>query len=234
MSKTPLCLLAIAALAVAQDNRLTPAEQKAGWILLFDGASTASWRGTASEGLPTCWTVEDQCLRTLPSRGAVREDLLSKRLFRDFEFIFEWRLSPGANSGVKYLVQRHVLGNGHDWAAGFEMQIYDDGGRPNPTRDAIRMTGALYSLIPPSSLEARPSGEFNQGKIVLKGNHVEHWVNGVKVVECELNDPALVDRIARSKSTTRHMAGWTPKDCPVSLQHHGDPVWFKNIKIRPL
>jgi hypothetical protein len=221
-------------LLCAQDNRLTPAEQKAGWILLFDGNSTAAWRGTASDGFPTCWTVDDHCLRTLPSRGTVREDLVSRQTFRDFEWIFEWRLSPGANSGVKYLVQRHVLATGHDYAAGFEMQLVDDGKGPDPARDAIRRTGALYSLIPPSSSQAHPGGEFNQGKVILKGNHVEHWVNGVKVVECELDAKEVVDLIARSKGTTRHMVGWSRRDCPVSLQHHGDPVWFRNIKIRPL
>ena len=198
MTRILMFLVAAVSVLVAQDNQLTPAELKAGWQLLFDGRTADRWRGTASETFPSSWTLEDGCLRTVTSPGKIHEDLVSQQSFRDFDLRFEWRLSPGANTGVKYLVQTHIpLSNGHDYAVGFEMQLIDDGGHPDAKVHPNRTTGAFYSHLAPSATTLRPPGEFNSGRVVLKGSHVEHWVNGAKVVEYEIDSSEIVESVAR-------------------------------------
>lgn len=229
-------LLFLVAVSTAAENSLTLGEKQAGWILLFDGQDTSGWRGTASESFPSrCWKVEDGCLRTrLGPDVGVREDLVSREAFGDFEMVFETRLTPGANSGVKYLVQRHIpLRNGHDFAVGFEMQLIDDGGHPDARREE-RRSGAMYGHFAPARAASRPIGEWNQGRIVLRNKTVEHWLNGVMVVRYQLSDPEFLKSLETAPTTTQFMAGWSKWNCPVSLQHHNGDVWFRNLKIRRL
>ncbi|MBI3209720.1 MAG: DUF1080 domain-containing protein [Candidatus Solibacter usitatus] len=228
-------LLVLAAAAAHGENVLTEAEKQAGWILLFDGRDSSAWKGTASESFPAgCWTVEDGCLRTRTGPEVkIREDLVSRRTFQDFEMAFEVRLTPGANTGVKYLVQDHIpFWNGHDYAVGFEMQLIDDS-HPD-ARSLNRRAGSLYALFAPAKAAARPIGEWNVGRIVKRGKSVEHWLNGEKVVAYRLDDPSFLDSLKTVRATTRDMSGWTKWDCPVSLQHHAGDVWFRNLKIRRL
>ncbi|MDQ6705114.1 MAG: DUF1080 domain-containing protein [Acidobacteriota bacterium] len=265
----PFVLVGAALTGQAADNQLTPAEKKAGWKLLFDGKSFQNWRDPATEVPPgDSWIIEDGCLTTVP-KPHISEDLISAKDYGDFELAFEWRVSPGANTGVKYRIQRTVFldsskgeqggfeasteremkspaadraslapsSHGQEYTVAFEFQLIDDERHPDAKKDANHVTGALYSMLAPSKRPAHPAGEWNQGRLILKGNHVEHWINGEQVLSASLDDrhglanlnkrwengPAVYEILAHAKQTG-----------PFSLQHHGDKVWFKNIKIKAL
>ncbi len=231
------CLLTVS--LRGQHNQLTGQEKAQGWTLLFDGKDTSAWRGTVSPEFPAdSWAVEDGCLRTLDPRKFSRkewQDLVTKRSFRNFELTFECRLTRGANSGVKYLVQRSMQFAGHHAAIGFEFQLIDDDVHPDAIGNPKRRTGAMYAHIAPSEPAALPIGEFNRGRIVWKNNLAEHWLNGVKVVSYRPDDEALRREMkTRTRGTTQFLADWSNWDCPISLQHHDAEVWFRNLKIRSL
>lgn len=258
----------LAAAAQTAPNRLTEAEKKAGWRLLFDGRTMQGW-APAAEG---AWTVADGCLKTIP-RPVLREDLVTVDEFGDFELAFEWRVAPGANSGVKYLIQDSVLvdekqlpegmklsfeqqvgwflehrsakrelvkpGSGAQvYLVAFEYQVIDDGKNPEALLNASSRAGALYRMAAPGQAAAKPAGEFNEGRIVLRGLHVEHWLNGVKVVDIRLDDPqvrASVERRWKEGHPVRRLLTEIPKKrAPIALQHHNDEAWFRNLKIREL
>ena len=216
-----------------QLNTLTAAEKKAGWKLLFDGKTTAGWRGFKKQDFPKDkWTVEDGCLKHVAKAqnsapGSV--DIITVEQFNDFEFQFEWRISPGGNSGVKYLVTEE-----RDGPVAHEYQVLDDEKHPDASIGAHRRVAAFYDVLPPNSNKVlRPVGEFNLSRILVEGNHVEHWLNGAKVLEYELESEALKTAIVKSKF--KDVAGFEKKiKGPLLLQDHGDEVCFRNLKIREL
>lgn len=216
---------------VTKLNTLSAAEKKAGWKLLFDGKTTAGWRGFKQAAMPKgLWVVEDGCLKHLathhqPGGG----DIVTVAQFSDFDFQFEWRIAPGGNSGVKYFV---VEARGEPIA--HEYQILDDDKHPDAQIGAHRRAAAFYDVMPPNSKKVlKPVGEFNQSRILVHGNHVEHWLNGAKVLEYELESEALKAAIAKSKF--KNVADFDKKiKGPILLQDHGDEVWFRNLKIREL
>lgn len=266
-----LVLILAAALPAAEHNVLTPAERAAGWKLLFDGKTMNGWTDpTKMKPAGDAWSVEDGCLKA-NRHPRIREDLMTKETFRDFELTFEWRISPAGNSGLKYRIQdtvfldsakvlknakrfedtvgyemEHRLGsratlapNAHseDYPVGFEYQTIDNQGHPDGRRGGSHATGALYDMVAPSKQLARPVGEFNQSRIVLRGNHVEHWLNGQKVVDTLLDAPEIEKAVAaRWKGTGVYnlLVKQPKKDCPIGLQNHNDVAWFRDIKIRPL
>jgi hypothetical protein len=250
--------------AAAATNALTPEEKSAGWILLFDGKSLRGWVDPKKNNPPgDGWSIEDGCLKST-AKPRYREDLFSQQTFRDFELVFDWRISPAGNSGVKYRIQDHFFvlprkegekfeatvqrtleaktrqrpDGGEDYVVGFEYQMTDDEGNPDAKSDTKHISGALYDMVPPSGAVLRPVGEFNHSRIVLNGNKVEHWLNGVKVVDSSLDSPEAMVGINRRwalSSSMKEMLGKQPKkDCPISLQNHGDAAWFRDIKIRRL
>jgi len=277
MSRNPLAaagrffLFAAAATvtwAQGQPNALTEAERRSGWKLLFDGKTMEGWTRPA----PGAWTVEDGCLKALP-RPVLREDLMTVEEFGDFEMTFEWKVAPGSNSGVKYLIQDVVLvdekqlpegmklnfeqqvgwfldhrsakrelvrpGSGAQvYPVAFEYQVIDDRRHPDALMNASSRAGALYRMVAPRQAAAKPAGEFNEGRIVLRGLHVEHWLNGVKVVDVRLDDAQVresVERRWKEGHPVRRLLTEIPKRrTPVALQHHNDAVWFRNVKIREL
>ena len=198
------------------------------WITLFDGGSVGSFRGFHMHEFPTNkWTVENKNLKSIPGRGT---DLITVNKYKDFELTLDWKVSKGANSGVMYGVTE-ASPETH-WS-GPEMQINDDPNHPDG-KNPITAAGALYDLIPCNSTKLLvPTGEWNHLKIVSKGGHIEHWLNGAKILEYEWNSPSTRELINKSKF----------KDAPyfmkelnghIALQHHGDEVWFRNIRIRRL
>jgi Domain of Unknown Function (DUF1080) len=212
-------------------NTLTKAEADAGWRLLFDGQTTKGWRGFKKNAFPAKgWAVADGCLKkvatgTGDSLGS--GDIVTTDTFGDFDLRFEWRIAPGGNSGVKYFVTEERSG-----PIAHEYQVLDDAGHPDAKVGTHRQASAFYDVLPPSpaAKQLRPVGEFNQSRVLVRGNHVEHWLNGKKVLEYELGGPELKAAIAKSKF--KDVAGFGTKlDGRILLQDHGDEVCYRNIRI---
>jgi Domain of Unknown Function (DUF1080) len=229
-------LTAVGASARAQTaempNTLTPSEQSAGWMLLFDGRSTDAWRGYKRADLAGLrWKVEDGCLALPAGAGADtlgQRDIITKQQFDDFELTWEWRIATGGNSGVKYFVTET-----HDAAIGHEYQVIDGAHPDAALREGRRQTAAFYDVLAAPGASPRPWPGFNTGRVLAKGNHVEHWLNGSQVLEYELDADSLRAEIARSKF--KDIAGFdTHIRGHLLLQDHGDAVCYRNIKVRPL
>jgi hypothetical protein len=226
-----LFVMAAAALA-AQPNRLTDAERRDGWRLLFDGQTTTGWEEITGKPFPTnCWTIEDSSLKALPSKGGF-QDIRTAGTFRDFELEFDWKLVHGGNSGVKYRIQKIDEWNNaagrQARARGFEYQVAD-AANDDVGSDPRRTTASLYSLIAPAPAAVPRIGEFNHSRIVVRGTHIEHWLNGVEAVEFDTGLPEVV----KLMRTYRPQGEFT-SESPISLQNHGTDAWFRNIKIRVL
>jgi hypothetical protein len=223
-------------------NTLTKAERAAGWRLLFDGKTLNGWRGFHEQQMPSAWSVTDGTLhkalilverngKNVPAEGT---DIITLEQFENFELQLEWKLAKGGNSGIKYLVQESLPPQGAH-AISFEMQILDDEYHPDAKMgsNGNRTAGSLYDLIPAKNKVLKPVGEFNHVRLVKKGGHVEHWLNHIKVLEFEIGSEALKSRIAESKF--KNTAGFgEAKKGHILIQDHGDPAWFRNIKIREL
>ena len=224
-------------------NSLTPDEQSAGWRLLFDGKTFNGWRGLGYDTVPSAhWKIENGTIRKLADgqvprlpdgQPAAGGDLMTKDTFRDFELTWEWKISPAGNSGVKYNVSEEIsIANAPNHAAlGFEYQMLDDSLHEDNKVPSHR-AGALYDLIAPNaSKRLKPVGEWNSSRIVFRGNHGEHWLNGTKVVDFELGTPHMDSLLAASKY--KNIPGFaTRRAGHIVLQDHVDEVFFRNIKIR--
>jgi len=212
-------------------NVLTPAEKSAGWTLLFDGRTLDGWRGYKkpdASGLR--WKVEDGAL-TLPAEtaaGTKAGDVISKDTFEQFELVFDWRVSAGGNSGVKYFVLED-----QNSAIGHEYQVIDDTQHADAKIGPHRQTAALYDVLPAADRPVKPAGEWNTTRIVVRGQNGEHWLNGKKVLQYELNSPTLNAAIEKSKFKGIARFG-KRQNGHILLQDHSDQVWFRNIKIRRL
>jgi Domain of Unknown Function (DUF1080) len=226
-------------------NTLSDDERRNGWRLLFDGKTFAGWRGLGYDSVPTAhWKIESGAIKKIANgqvprladgQPAAGGDLMTKETFGDFEVSWQWKISPGGNSGVKYNVSEELsMANAPNHAAlGFEYQMLDDSlaeDRKVPSHRAA----ALYDLIPPnSSKRLAPVGEWNDSRVVFREYHGEHWLNGSRVVEFDLGTPLMDSALARSKyrvipNFAQRRAGH------IVLQDHGDEVFFRNIKIRIL
>lgn len=221
-------------------NTVSEQEKKNGVRLLFDGKSTSGWRGAYKETFPQKgWEVKDGMLRVLSSSGAESQnggDIVTKEEFGAFDLQFEFRLTPGANSGVKYFVTEKEKSTGS--AIGLEYQVLDDEKHPDAKQGAVgnRTLASLYDLIPSLKISRglHPIGEWNNGRIVVyPDNRVEHWLNGYKVVEYERGSQIYKALVARSKYAQWEDFGMAEKG-RILLQDHGDEVFFRSIKIREL
>jgi hypothetical protein len=210
----------------APSNQLTEAEKNAGWRLLFDGQHSTGWRNFKRPSFPAKgWVIEDGCLCCLPRGGG--GDLITDEQFGDFELAFEWKVTPGANSGVKYFITEQRSG-----AIGHEYQILDDTTNEDAKVGRHHQTASFYDVLPPiPGTRCRPLGEFNQSRILVRGNHVEHWLNGLKVLEYELGSDIVKAAVAKSKF--KDVAGFGTKlRGHLLLQDHGGGVWFRDLKVR--
>ena len=209
-----------------------PSTTGGGWTPLFDGKTLNGWRGyKKADAAGTRWRV-DNGLLTVPAndgqdtRGAL--DLITTATYDQFELAWEWRVSPGGNSGVKYFVLEDM-----DAAIGHEYQIIDDQKHPDAQIGPERQTASFYDVLSASSRSVRPVGEFNESRVLARGTHVEHWLNGTRVLEYELESPALKAAVQDSKFKDVARFGKRQKG-HILLQDHGDAVWYRNIRIRPL
>ncbi len=206
-------------------NVLTPEEQAAGWRLLFDGSTPRGWVGYGRATFPEGWQVMDGCLTRVGPGG----DIMTDAEFDDFELELEWRIGAGGNSGIFYRVDPR---QGAAWETGPEMQVLDNAEHPDG-REPRTSAGACYDLYAPARDVTQPVGLFNRARIVVRGPQVEHWLNGEKIVEYELGSPAREERVRNSKFAQRPGYGRAPRG-RIVLQDHGDRVWYRNIRIRPL
>ena len=225
----------------AQDNQLTPQEKKGGWQLLFDGKTTNGWKGAFIPGFPAKgWKVESGLLNVQSSGGSESTnggDIITLTDYTNFELSVDFKITEGANSGIKYFVDaaQPVPANPKS-AIGLEFQVLDDERHPDAKLgiNGNRTIGSLYDLIPAIyNKPVKPIGEWNNARIVSIGNHVEHWLNGTMVVAYERGSDAFKTIVAGSKYKDIAGFGLAPKG-RILLQDHGNEVYYKNIKIRKL
>lgn len=227
-------------------NMLSSAEKKEGWKLLFDGKTLNGWRSYYSTDSPSKWTIEDGCLKNPKGTGRPRTgggDLMTDELFTDFDFRFEGSIQQGGNSGLIYFFQerqnnpgaRMYMGDDGTSPVGFEYQLLDDERNADAIQNGpLHAAGSLYFVFAPNDAKKlKPAGEFNESRIIVKGNHVEHWLNGAKIVSFDFGSQELKDAIAKSKY--KSVPGFGVKaPTHLMLQDHGDVIKFRNMKIRTL
>jgi hypothetical protein len=219
-------------------NSLSPTESKDGWKLLWDGKTTAGWRGAKLDVFPAKgWTIDNGILKVQKSGGgesANGGDIVTVRKYKNFILKVDFKITPGANSGIKYFVDSD-LNRGEGSAIGCEFQVLDDEKHPDAKLgvNGNRKSGALYDLIPAIESKKFSFTEFNNATIIVHDNHVEHWLNGIKVVEYERNNQMWNALVAYSKYKNWPNFG-NAVEGHILLQDHGDEVWFKNIKIKEL
>ena len=214
--------------ADGEPGTLTDAEKAAGWKLLFDGKTSAGWVAIGKTEFPTQgWSIADGTLFHAKAGGG--GDIVTEEQYENFELTWEWKIGFAANSGVKYnlpVATKNV---------GFEYQLLDDDNEPDGKRGGrLHQTAGLYDLIePPEDKKINPIGEWNASRILVQGNHVEHWLNGAKTVEFEIGSDDLKERIAKSKYAK--VAGFGEKTkSPILLQDHGGEITFRSLKLRVL
>lgn len=239
--------ISASAAASTQANTLSEQEVKDGWKLLWDGKTSEGWRSAKSDRFPEKgWSIKDGIL-TVHSTGGGESvgggDIITRERFSEFELLVDFKITPGANSGIKYFVQPNldpITGTGAKSATGSaigcEFQILDDVRHPDAKqgRNGNRTIGSLYDLITAApSKQPNAIGEWNTARIVSRGKHVEHWLNGVKVVEYDRGSDTFRKHVAESKYKSIPGFGeWA--DGHILLQEHGDEVSFRNVKIRTL
>ena len=223
-------LLAFTALTAAADlNTLTSAEQKDGWKLLFNGKSLDGWR-TYKEGgkIGAGWIVEDGLLKKQAKiSGGDMMTVQTTSGTANWELSWEWRIAKNGNNGIKYFITEARKG-----ALGHEYQMLDDDGHPDGKVGAHRQTAAFYDVLPPAKDKpTKPVGEWNTSRVVVKGNTVQHWLNGAKVLEYELGSDAVKAAVAKSKFSKIGDFG-TKVTGHILLTDHNDECWFRNVKLR--
>jgi len=239
-------------------------------VSLFDGKTFKGWRDVSKLKVPgNGFSIDDGAIKS-NKKPWINEDLFSLGEYTDFELEFEWKVSPGGNSGIKYRLQDAVFMNesierpvkkfeetlrdeytrrpsdrtklkptehGQLYTVAFEFQLIDDNNYSYKLPDQQK-TGALYSFIGPSKLTSKKAGEWNTAKLVVKGDHVEHWVNGEKVVDVSLKSPEIAKgakaRWGETHPVYKLLVDQPKKKSPILIQNHGDEAWFRNLRLRPL
>ncbi len=205
---------------------LTAQEQAQGWRLLFDGRTTAGWRGYRKAELPTGWQVRDGALTRVASAG----DIVTTEKYASFDLTWDWKIAPGGNSGVLY----HVTEAGEaPYFSGPEYQLLDDRRFRPDGQSLLTSAGACYGLYPIPRHLAHPAGEWNHSRLLVDHGHVTHWLNGVKAAEYTIGSPDWDRRVAASKFKQWPEFGKAATGF-IDLQDHGAEVAFRNMKIREL
>jgi hypothetical protein len=229
------------------------------WEVLFDGKSVAAWRTATADTFPTsCWEVKDGWLQTVP--GALfAQDLWSRGAYRNFELEFEWRAEAGGNSGVKYLVQdwlhgkqvkgRPVVGKPHEamdraglsaadgafeYTIGYEYQVIEEETLP-ASMGPVQRTGSLYGMLEPLRVVGVRAGEVHRSRLVVADNHVEHWLDGERLLSYDIGSAEWERGVRRlSRSAGAMMRALARRETPIALQHHSSQVGFRMVRVRRL
>ena len=222
-----VCLAGFSFSLFAQQPELSGKEKRKGWILLFDGKSFAGWK--TAKGMPVPaerWTIDNGILSTMPLTEGIT-DIITEESFAGFELVMEFRVTEGANSGVKYYILSGTT-------LGCEYQIVDNNIYISDVqKHQKQLQGSLYDLIPPSKDAGKSVGQWNTLRIVSDGKNIEHWLNGKKIVEFNRSSELFREIVSKSKFVKVPEFA-TPAQSPVLLQDHGGVVSFRNIKIRKL
>ena len=219
-------------------NTISEREAQDGWALLWDGKTTDGWRGARLESFPKKgWRIEDNILKVMNSDGAESNnggDIVTARKYRNFILSVDFKITDGANSGIKYFVDTEV-NQGAGSSIGCEFQILDDQKHPDAKLGVKgnRTLGSLYDLIPAPEDKPFRKGFFNNATIVVKDNKVEHWLNGTKIIDYERNNQMWRALVSYSKYSVWSSFGEAAEG-NILLQDHGNEVWFQNIKIKEL
>lgn len=216
---------ALTACTTTPPNALTESEAELGFELLFDGDSLEHWRGFKRDDVPEQWVAVDGAIHTAGGGG----DLVTRETYESFDLRFDWKIGVAGNSGVFFRVDEE---HSHVWETGPEYQILDDERHPDG-RDPTTSAGANYALRAPEVEAVNTTGVYNRSRIVVDGNAVTHYLNGRKILSYDLRSPEWFQRVAESKFSTMPDYGLV-REGHIALQDHGDPVWFKNVKIRRL
>jgi hypothetical protein len=212
-------------------NTLSATEKDSGWTLLFNGQSLDGWR-TYQNKSSDSWTVvggELHCKGSASDKSDLRADLVTKEQFDNFDLSVDWKISPQGNSGILYLVSEAEKTS---YMTGPEYQLIDDANFPEKLED-WQKTGANYAMNPAPAAKTNPVGQWNTTRIVVNRGHVEHWLNGQKIVEYEMGSDEWKKNKAQGKWKDTPSYG-TVKKGHIALQDHGSEAWFRNIKLKQL
>ncbi|UUL82493.1 3-keto-disaccharide hydrolase [Sphingomonas qomolangmaensis] len=230
-----LLLMAGSMAADAQEpasNTLTAAEREAGWTLLFDGRDLSAWRSFAGGDAPPTWRVRDGAIMLVKDDGRMSgTDLVTAKSYGAFELTLDWKVAKGGNSGVLYLA-RNIPQTRQVYETGIEMQVLDDAGHADGKIPSHR-AGALYDMTVPPPGTARPAGSWNHARLLVEPGRIRQWLNGVMTADVSYGDDAWAKRVTGSKFAKMPYFGTFPSGV-IALQDHGEPVAFRNIKLRPI
>jgi hypothetical protein len=226
-------------------NTLTAEEKRGGWALLFDGPTVKGWHSPSSNRFPESFSAVDVGFLRGAAVGNRATDLMTAGVYRNFDLSFEWKTAPGGNSGVKYLVgsfQKLVFEGGkpptiegtvtpgpdamfREFTSGMENQLVDEERRPDGKISTTR-SGSLYQFVGFDQNAVRPAGQLNHSRVVVNGNHIEHWLNGVRVVAADVTSVEFQEAAAKAPARTRRALDYLDKERPIALQSHTGAVWF--------
>ncbi len=228
-----ICLFSWNNVIFSQENKLTSKEEKNGWILLFNGEDLEGWTSVGKDTPPTKgWVIENGILTVQKQQDIRGGDIITREKYANFDLKVDFRITKGANSGIKYLFTKYNKGG---WL-GLEYQILDDENHPDAKmgRDGNRLEGGLYDMFPTLPKKVNPIGEWNQARIVVKGNKVTHFLNGKKILSFNRNSEKYKKAWQLSKYKNCEPIFGGVEEGHILLQDHGDEVSFRNIKIKIL
>lgn len=221
-----------------EHNRLTTSEEAEGWILLFNGKDLSGWSNYNKSTIGKNWVIDDEAIHLNAEnkedgdwQAADGGDIIFDQEFENYELCLDWKIGKCGNSGIIFNV-KESSDIPYPWHTGPEMQVLDNTCHPD-AKIVTHKAGDLYDLVECSEVTVKPAGEWNSIRLIVNNGHLEQWQNGVKVVETEMWTPEWKEMIANSKFKDMPLFG-TVKQGKIALQDHGDPVWFRNIRIKPL
>jgi len=218
-----VCAAAAGAARAQTPDTLTAAQRKAGWRLLFDGVTAAQWRGYRSDSLPAGWHVDNGTLTKSGSTG----DLLTREPFANFELDLEWKIGPAGNSGIFYRATEEY---DEVYWSGPEYQLLDDAAAPDG-KNRLTAAGAAYGIYPSPAGIVKPAGQWNSTRIIVRGNHVEHWLNGTRLLAYDLGSADWQARVAASKFAVWHDYGRAHAGYIGIQGDHNGSLSLRNIRI---